>query len=39
MNDEILQGNGWPRRMSAQFRDWAHDFVIHNSNELTEWQQ
>jgi hypothetical protein len=34
MNDEIVQGNGWACPMSSQFREWVHDFVIHNSTDL-----
>jgi hypothetical protein len=39
MNDEILQGKRWPHRMSAQFRDWAHDFVIQKLNNPADWRQ
>jgi hypothetical protein len=34
MNDEIVQGNGWPRDLSSELRAWAHDFVINNSSDL-----
>jgi hypothetical protein len=36
MNDEIVQGNGWACPMSSQFREWVHDFVIHNSTDLAD---
>jgi hypothetical protein len=36
MNDEIVQGNGWARSMSQEFREWAHDFIIHNSKDLAD---
>jgi hypothetical protein len=39
MNDEILQGNGWTRPLSAKLRAWAHNFVIHNSKDLVEWRE
>jgi hypothetical protein len=39
MNDEIVQGNGWPRDLSSELRAWAHDFVINNSSDLQEWRE
>jgi hypothetical protein len=38
MKDEIVNGNGWSRLMSQEFRLWAHNFVIHNSADLAQWQ-
>jgi hypothetical protein len=38
MNDEIVNGNGWPRLMSPDFRLWAHNFVIHNFADLQDWR-
>jgi hypothetical protein len=32
MNDEIVQGGGWPRPLSQSMRLWAHNFVINNSS-------
>jgi hypothetical protein len=39
MMDEMVQGNGWRRPMSQQFRTWAHNFVINNSMDLEDWRQ
>jgi hypothetical protein len=39
MNNEIVQGNGWPRDMTTDLRSWAHDFVISNSSDLAEWRE
>ena len=39
MVDEVVQGSGWRRPMLQQFRAWAHNFVINNSLDLTDWQQ
>jgi hypothetical protein len=38
MNDEIVQGNGWPRPLSPELRAWAHNFVIHNLVDLLDWR-
>jgi hypothetical protein len=38
MIDEIIQGNGWPRRMSQNMRAWAHNFVINNSVDMAPWR-
>jgi hypothetical protein len=38
MNDEIVQGGGWPRPLSQSMRLWAHNFVINNSSDLVEWR-
>jgi hypothetical protein len=38
MNDEVVNGNGWSRLMSQEFRVWAHNFVIHNSTNLLKWR-
>jgi hypothetical protein len=27
MNDEVVQGSGWPRPMSEEFRDWVQGTV------------
>jgi hypothetical protein len=37
MNDEIVQGSGWSRRMSEDLRVWAHNFIINNSSDLSNW--
>jgi hypothetical protein len=37
MNDEVVQGNSWPRQMSEEFRLWIHNFVINNSEVLHDW--
>jgi hypothetical protein len=39
MNDELVQGKGWPRHMSDQFRAWIHDFVVHNSADFQTWRE
>jgi hypothetical protein len=39
MNDEVMQGSGWPRPMSDEFRLWAHNFVINNSALLRDWRE
>jgi hypothetical protein len=39
MNDEIVQGNGWPHRLSEELKGWAHNFVINNSSDLSEWRE
>jgi hypothetical protein len=38
MNDKVVNGNGWSRLMSPDFRLWAHNFVIHNSADLALWR-
>jgi hypothetical protein len=38
MIDEIVQGNGWPRRMSQNMRAWAHNFIINNSTNMAPWR-
>jgi hypothetical protein len=38
MNDEVLQGSGWQRLMSEEFRLWVHNFVINNSAVLKGWR-
>jgi hypothetical protein len=38
MNDEVVQGSGWPRPMSEEFKGWMHNFVINNSEVLKDWR-
>jgi hypothetical protein len=38
MNDEILQGRGWPRHIFDQFRAWIHDFIVQNSADFEAWK-
>jgi hypothetical protein len=38
MIDEIVQGNGWPMRMSQNMRAWAYNFVINNSIDMVPWR-
>jgi hypothetical protein len=37
MNNEVVQGSGWARPMSKEFRVWKHDFLINNSEVFTDW--
>jgi hypothetical protein len=39
MNDEIVEGNGWARRLMEEFKTWVHNFVIHNSTNFSKWHQ
>ena len=39
MNDKVMQGSGWPRHMSNQFKEWIHDFVVNNSADFVTWRQ
>jgi len=39
VNDEVVQGSEWPRRMSEELREWIHQFVLSNSADLEQWQQ
>jgi hypothetical protein len=34
MNNEMLQGSGWPRYMSDEFRGWIHNFVVNNNADF-----
>jgi len=34
MNDKVVQGNGYKRRMSEEFQQWMHQFVLSNSVDL-----
>jgi hypothetical protein len=38
MHDEVVQGSGWARPMSNDFRARVHDFVITNSEVLKDWR-
>ncbi len=38
MNDEVLEGNGRPRIMSANLRDMAHSFVLQNVVLMSTWR-
>lgn len=37
MHDEIFEGNGCPKKMSANLKNWAHSFVIHNVATTEPW--
>jgi hypothetical protein len=37
MNDEVLEGNGHPRRRSANLKNWAHTFILHNASTTEPW--
>jgi hypothetical protein len=39
MNNGVLQGSGWPRHMSEQFRAWIHDFVVNNNVDIVTWRE
>jgi hypothetical protein len=39
MNDEIVQGSSWSHRMSEDLRVWAHNFIVNNSNDLSNWRE
>jgi hypothetical protein len=31
MNDEVLEGNGCLHKLSANLKNWAHTFVLHDA--------
>jgi hypothetical protein len=37
MNDEILEGNGRPCKLSVDLLGWAHTFVLHNATAIEPW--
>jgi hypothetical protein len=37
MHSEILEGNGRPRKMSSNLKNWVHTFVIHNAATMEPW--
>jgi hypothetical protein len=37
MNDEVLEGNGHPYRLSANFKNWAHTFILYNASIPEPW--
>ena len=36
--DEVFEENGKPRKMTLQFRGWAHNYVINNSAVVDPWR-
>jgi hypothetical protein len=39
IHDEILEGNGHSSRLSADFKSWAHTFVLHNATTTQLWRK
>jgi hypothetical protein len=39
IHDEVLEGNGWARRLNANLKNWAHTFVIHNASTTKPWRE
>lgn len=37
MHDQVLEGNGCPCKMSANLKNWAHMFVVHNVATTKPW--
>lgn len=37
--DEVPEGNGKPRKMSSQFRAWAHNYILHNTTCMDDWHR
>ncbi len=40
MNDEVLEvleGNGRPRRLSANLKNWSPMFILHNAPITEPW--
>jgi hypothetical protein len=39
MNDEIVQSSGWSRHMFEDLKVWAHNFIVNNSSNLSDWRE
>ncbi len=39
MHDEILEGNGHPRKLSTDLKTWAHTFVVHDVIAIEPWRK
>ncbi len=39
MNDEMLEGNGWPQIITTDLHDMAHSFVLQNVELMSPWRR
>jgi len=39
MNDEITEGSGRPKTLSADIRHWIHEFVLNNAESLQSYRE
>jgi hypothetical protein len=39
MNDEVLEGNGCPRTLGANLKNWAFSFSLHNASTMEPWHE
>ena len=39
MTDEIVEGKGWPRKLTEQLKKWIHSFVLENAEQLAIYRQ
>lgn len=39
MNDEIIEGNGQTRILSADIRHWIHKFILNNAKSLQSYRE
>ena len=39
MKEEVPEGKGKPRRLSAHLRDWAYNYVVNNATSAQAWHE